>query len=118
MPDGRIIYCRGEIWWVELDPTKGLETRKTRACLILQNDLGNKQSSLTVIAPFLAKKNYPFVVNVYPTEQNGLDRERGLHLNQIRAIDRSRVKTKLGKIEDCYWDEIEKAINIHLGFFF
>lgn len=56
MPDGRLIYCRGEIWWVELDPTKGLETKKTRACLILQNDLASKQSSLTVIAPFLAKK--------------------------------------------------------------
>ncbi len=118
MPNGNLTYRRGEIWWIELNPTVGVETRKNRACLILQNDFGNKQSSLTTIAPFLDRKNYPFVVNVHATSSNGLDRERGLHLNQIRAIDCSRVQTKLGDIDDGYWREIEQAIAVQLGFTF
>jgi mRNA interferase MazF len=109
-------YRRGEIWWVTLDPTVGFETKKTRPCLILQNDAGNKRSRLTTIAPLLSVKKLKFIVNIQPTAQNGLDKERGLHLNQIRAIDSSRVKSKLGEIDAAYWEDIHQAINIHLGF--
>lgn len=111
-----MIYRRGEIWWVKLDPTVGVEATKTRACLILQNDAGNRASSITTIVPFLARKNYAFVVNVYPTAANGLDRERGLHLNQIRSVDRSRIVSRIGKIEEEYWQEIELAVAVQLGF--
>ena len=114
MPNGNLIYKRGEIWWVELDPSTGVEAKKTRPCLILQNDLGNKQSSLTIVVPFLATRNYPFVVNVKPTFLNNLDRERGLHFSQIRAVDCSRVKSKIGMLEDDYWKDIVKAIAIQL----
>lgn len=114
MPNGNLIYKRGEIWWVELDPSTGVEAKKTRPCLILQNDLGNKQSSLTIVVPFLATRNYPFVVNVKPTSSNNLDRERGLHFSQIRAVDCSRVKSKIGMLEDDYWKDIVKAIAIQL----
>ena len=114
MPNGSLIYKRGEIWWVELDPATGVEAKKTRACLILQNDLGNKHSSLTTVVPFLAPKNYPFVVNIQPTTVNNLDRERGIHFSQIRAVDCSRVRSKIGEIEDFYWEEIKKAIAVQL----
>lgn len=110
------LYRRGEIWWVTLDQTVRVETQKTRPCLILQNDAGNKRSRLTTIAPLLSVKSLKFVVNIQPTVENGLDRERGLHLNQIRAIDSTRVKSKLGEIDAAYWENIHRAINIHLGF--
>jgi mRNA interferase MazF len=130
----KTVYRRGEIWWIRLDPTIGVEaraldsrstwgdpktalSRKTRACLILQNDAGNRASNITTIAPFLARKNYAFVVNVHPAPINGLDRERGLHLNQIRSVDRSRIVSRIGEIEDAYWSKIENAIAIQLGFF-
>ena len=117
MNSDSLSYKRGEIWWVKLDPGVGVEAGKTRACLILQNDLGNKASKITTIVPFLAKTNYSFVVNVLPTPENGLDRERGLHFNQIRSVDRSRVTSKIGKLEDIYWNEIKAAIDIQLGFY-
>ncbi len=82
----------------------------------MQNDFGNKQSSLTIVVPFLAPKNYPFVINVLPTNLNGLDRERGLHFSQIRAVDASRIKSKVGELEKFYWKDIKKAIDIQLGF--
>ncbi len=109
-------YKRGEIWWVKLDPSVGVEAAKTRACLILQNDFGNKASKLTTVVPFLAKKDYSFVVNVMPTDENGLDKERGLHFNQIRSIDCSRIVDKIGVLEDLYWENIKAAIDVQLGF--
>lgn len=108
---------RGEIWWVDLNPTRGKEAKKIRACLIIQNDLGNEESDLTTVVPFLSPKNYPFVVNVQPSELNQLDKERGLHFNQIRSVDVSRLKSKLGTLESEYFDRIKRALDIQFGFF-
>lgn len=124
---------RGDIVWVNLDPTIGDEVakrcdpasaqdarerapRQTRPCLIIQNDLGNRHSKKTIVAPFLKAKNYPFIVNVAPTSQNGLDKERGLDLSHIRSVSIQRINNKLGSIEGKYWSEIKKAILIQLGF--
>jgi len=108
---------RREIWWVDLDPTRGKEARKIRACLIIQNDIGNEESDLTTVVPFLSPKNYPFVVNVKPSQLNQLDKPRGLHFNQIRSIDASRLKSKLGTLESDYFTQIKKALDIQFGFF-
>lgn len=108
---------RGEIWWVDLEPTRGKEARKIRACLIIQNDIGNEESDLTTVIPFLSPKNYPFVVNIKPSQLNQLDKERGLHFNQIRSVDASRLKSKLGILESSYFTQIKKALDIQFGFF-
>ena len=107
---------RGDIVWVNLDPTIGDEAAKTRPCLIIQNDLGNRHSKKTIVAPFLKAKNYPFIVNVAPSSQNGLDKERGLDLSHIRSVSIQRINNKLGSIEAKYWSDIKKAILIQLGF--
>ena len=63
MPEGNLIYKRGEIRWVNLDPVVGRETSKKRPCLILQNDVGNKFAPTTIVAPFMpTMKDYPFLV--------------------------------------------------------
>jgi mRNA interferase MazF len=108
---------RAEIWWVDLNPTRGKEARKTRACLIIQNDVGNEESDLTTVVPFLSPKKYPFVVNVKPSKLNKLDKERGLHFNQIRSIDFSRLQSKLGTLENDYFVQIKRALDIQFGFF-
>lgn len=107
---------RGDIVWVNLNPTIGDEASKIRPCLILQNDLGNRYSRKTIVAPFLKAKGYPFVVNVTPSAQNGLDRERGLDLSHIRSVSIQRINNKLGRIEDQYWSEIKQAVLVQLGF--
>jgi mRNA interferase MazF len=117
MPNGTLTYRRGEIWWVNLKPVIGSETDKERPCLILQNDIGNQNGTTTIVAPLLpGMKTYPFVVNVAPTSQNGLDGDRHVNLSQMRAVDTRRIKSKLGVLEDNYWEEIEKAVCIELGF--
>jgi mRNA interferase MazF len=117
MPNGDLRYRRGEIWWVNLDPTVGNETAKKRPCLILQNDVGNARSETTMVAPLLkGLKNYPFVVNVEATADNGLDENRGIHLEQMRVVDNRRIDSKLGTLDGKYWSQIERAICIVLGF--
>lgn len=117
MPKGTLTYRRGEIWWVDLNPVIGSETGKERPCLILQNDIGNKSGTTSIVAPFLpGMKTYPFVVNVAPTAQNGLDRDRHINLSQMRAVDAQRIKNQQGVLEDNYWEDIEKAVCIELGF--
>jgi mRNA interferase MazF len=117
MPNGTLTYKRGEIWWVDLRPVVGHETDKQRPCLILQNDVGNKNATTTIVAPLLpGTKTYPFVVNITSTVQNGLDGDRHINLSQMRAVDAQRIKNKQGVLEDIYWKEIEKAVRIELGF--
>ena len=117
MPSGDLRYRRGEIWWVSLDPTVGNETAKKRPCVILQNDVGNARSDTTMVAPLLkGSKTYPFVVNIEATVDNGLDENRGIHLEQMRVVDNRRIDNKLGTLEHNYWGEIEKAVCIVLGF--
>jgi mRNA interferase MazF len=117
MPNGTLSYKRGEIWWVDLKPIVGNETDKERPCLILQNDIGNQNGTTTIVAPLLpGTKSYPFVVNVIPTSQNGLRGDRHINLSQMRAVDAQRIKNKQGILEDIYWEEIEKAVCIELGF--
>jgi mRNA interferase MazF len=117
MPKGDLQYRRGEIWWVNLDPTVGNETAKKRPCVILQNDIGNARSDTTMVAPLLkGSKAYPFVVNVKATTANALDEDRVIHLEQMRVVDCRRIDNKLGTLEDNYWNEIEKAVCLVLGF--
>ena len=107
---------RGEIWFVRLDPTEGTETKKTRPCLVLQNDIGNQYSETITIAPFLTPGNYPFIVNVTATSQNGLDKTRGLNLSKIRSVSRTRFNNSIGSIETKYWDRVERALLVQCGF--
>lgn len=116
MPNGQLIYQRGEIWWTDLNPAVGYEAQKVRPCLVIQNDEGNRYSSLVSVVPFLRKKDYPFVVNVLPSKLNQLDRERGLHFNQIKSLDSSRLKQKQGELEPYYWKTIESIISKQFGF--
>lgn len=117
MPKNNLTYQRGEIRWIRLDPTIGAEIQKTRACLIVQNDIMNQHGLLTIVIPFrLGTKQAPYAVNVKASSTNGLDGDRFLDVGQIRSIDGQRVLGLLGILEDHYWRSIQTALNIVLGF--
>jgi mRNA interferase MazF len=119
MPEGNLTYQRGEICWVNLNPTVGAEAQKIRACLIVQNDIMNQYGLLTIVVPFLpGNKKAPYVVNVKATKLNGLDQNRFIDVAQIRAVDNSRILGLLGTLENEYWSQIQNATNIVLGFNF
>jgi len=107
------VYRQLEIRWIDLEPTKGAETQKKRPCVIIQADIVNQGSKTIIIAPILpGHKNWPFVVNVFPSKKNGLDRERHINLKQMRAVDVSRIQNRQGILEKQYLKPLQEAIKI------
>ena len=107
---------RGDIWYVRLDPAEGGETKKTRPCLVIQNDIGNQYANTTIVSPFLKPGNYPFIVNVQANKLNGLDQLRGLNLSKIRTVSILRFNNKIGEIDGRYWEQIKNALLAQCGF--
>jgi len=108
-----LAFRQFEIRWVDLEPTRGAETKKKRPCLILQDDVVNQGSRTVIVAPILpGHKDWPFVVNLKPTKSNGLDKDRHVNVKQLRAVDVSRITNKHGILEKRYWDPIKTALGI------
>src|SRR5450432_4169517 len=84
---------RGEIYLVSFDPTVGHEIKNTRPGLIIQNDVGNRHSPLTIVAAItstISPVPFPAEVVVAPTKNNGLAVNSAIRLDQIRTVDRQR----------------------------
>ena len=93
-----------EIYWVELNPTKGSEMKKTRPCLVLSPDEMNKYLNTMIIAPITSRiRKYPFRVEI-KFDKNGM-----IALDQIRTIDKSRIIKKFGELKN---KEIKKVKDI------
>lgn len=108
---------RGDIWLVNLDPTIGHEIQKQRPAIIVQNDLGNKYSPITIIAPITSQgtdKIYPIEI-LLTDENSGLIKKSKALFNQIRAVDKKRLIKKIGKITEETADNMNEAIKISLG---
>lgn len=90
-----IVPRRGEIYLVEFDPTRGHEIKKTRPTFVIQNDAGNKHSSITIVAA----APYPIEVIAAPNKANGLAVTSSIHLDQIHSIDRERFVKRLGALD-------------------
>jgi mRNA interferase MazF len=115
---GKIIYPqRGEIYLVNFDPTIGSEIKKTRPALILQNDVSNQYSPITIVAAITAQFTEP----LYPTEvlikvpEGRLQVDSVALLNQIRSIDKQRLIKRLGILESVTMEQVDRAIQISLG---
>jgi len=119
-PKGRQVagVRRGEIWLVSFDPAVGHEIMKTRPALVIQNDVGNRYSPLTIVAAItssLSPVPYPVEIQVDPTAANGLDVRSAIRLDQIRTIDRRRLQRRLGVAGAATMERVGEAIQISLG---
>src|SRR5271169_758837 len=93
---------RGEIYLVSFDPTVGHEIKKTRPALIIQNDIGNRYSLLTIVAAITSRISpfaYPVEVLIDASRSNGLDVRSSIRLDQVRTVDRQRLIKRLGAID-------------------
>ncbi len=105
---------RGEIYWVNLDPTIGSEIRKTRPGIIISNDAQNMVFKRVIVAPATSviTKIYPFEVKV---QINGQDSK--IMLDQIRTVDCQRLGEKLGKLNLKEIEEIDRALRLVLALY-
>jgi mRNA interferase MazF len=99
---------RGEVWWVSLDPTQGAEIRKTRPCVVLTHDTLNQFRRTVVVIPLstAAKPHAPITV---PVTCQG--RPAVAVVDQIRAVARHRLKSKLEKMTAADLTAICRAIS-------
>ena len=107
---------RGEIYLVSLDATRGREQRGQRPALVIQNDSGNEFSATTMVAVMSTQANagYHFRVEVQPDE-GGLREASTIMLDQIRTVDQTRLRDRLGKASPAVMEEVDRALHHSLG---
>ena len=109
---------RGEIYLTALDPTLGREIQKTRPALIIQNDVSNRLSEITIVAPITSTVRFPLnpVHVLLAADRNtGLSVTSVALFNQIRAVDRMRLIQRLGRVDSETLERVDEAIGISLG---
>ena len=108
---------RGEVYLVNFEPTVGAEIKKTRPALILQNDIANRHSRITIVAAITSQFDEP----LYPTEvfirapEGGLSVDSVVLLNQIRSLDKQRLVRRLGVVKPATMEQVERALFISFG---
>ncbi|MBR6788808.1 MAG: type II toxin-antitoxin system PemK/MazF family toxin [Clostridia bacterium] len=109
---------RGDIFYADLSPVVGSEQGGTRPILVLQNDVGNKYSPTIIagaITSRLMKARLPTHVEI-ASGNFGLPRDSVILLEQLRTLDKRRLKTKIGSLDDYTMNKVNRAILISLGF--
>ena len=108
---------RGDIYLVQFDPTVGHEIQKTRPAVVIQNDVSNQYSPITIVAAIssqFSEPPFPREVLIEPSE-SGLPKRSAVIVNQIRSVDRRRLLKRLGRLSASSLKRIDEAIKISLG---
>ncbi|HUI80791.1 MAG TPA: type II toxin-antitoxin system PemK/MazF family toxin [Bryobacteraceae bacterium] len=109
---------RGEIYLVAFDPTASHQIRKTRPALIVQNDISNRYSPITIVAAIssqFASPPHPREVPIAPGPRTGLNQPSAVILNHIRSVDRKYLQKRLGMLDATTMQRVDEAIKISLG---
>lgn len=108
---------RGEIYRGNLNPVVGSEQGGTRPVLVIQNDVGNKYSPTTIVAAItsrIRKARLPTHVEL-SGEKHNMDRDSVILLEQIRTIDKLRLKEKVAQLDEETMHRVNEALMISLG---
>ena len=107
---------RGEIYKADLDPVQGSEQGGIRPVLIIQNDVGNKYSPTTIVAIITSQRDkHRLPTHVTLNKNSGLRLLSHAALEQIRVIDKKRLKDRVGQIDAEDIREVERAIRTSFG---
>ena len=111
---------RGELYYADLSPVVGSEQGGVRPVLIIQNDVGNKYSPTVIVAAITSKidkAKIPTHIELKASDY-GLVKDSVALLEQIRTIDKKRLKEKVGYVDGFKMKNINNALLISLGFAF
>ena len=108
---------RGDIYYADLSPVVGSEQGGIRPVLIVQNDVGNRHSPTVIAAAITSqtgKARLPTHIEL-AAQSYGLSRDSVVLLEQIRTIDKKRLKERMGRVDDGMMDKIDTAIAVSFG---
>lgn len=108
---------RGEIYYADLSPVVGSEQGGIRPVLVVQNDVGNKYSPTIIAAAITSRINkakMPTHIEL-AADEYGLNKDSVVLLEQIRTIDKRRLREKIGKLDGTMMSMVDKALFISFG---
>lgn len=108
---------RGDIYYADLSPVVGSEQGGLRPVLIVQNDVGNRYSPTVIAAAItskLSKAKLPTHIDVVAGDV-GLTRDSVVLLEQIRTLDKRRLREKMGHLPDMLMEQVDSAISVSFG---
>lgn len=108
---------RGDVFYAELNPVVGSEQGGTRPVLVIQNDIGNQYSPTTIVAAItsqIQKAKLPTHVEI-DSKKGGLERDSVILLEQIRTIDKSRLRQKIAFLDEEIMEKVNHCVDISLG---
>lgn len=108
---------RGDLFYADLSPVIGSEQGGIRPVLVIQNDIGNKYSPTIIVSAITSQMNkakLPTHIEVRAGKY-GLIKDSVILLEQIRTIDRKRLREKIGKMDEFAMEKVDEAIRISLG---
>ena len=113
------IYKRGDVYWADLNPFFGSEQGGTRPVLVLQNDAGNLFSPTLIVAPMSSQvdKRTDLPTHIVLEQVRGLDGPSLIMLEQLKTIDKRRVRSYAGKLTKEQMAEVEAALTGTLGIY-
>ncbi len=111
------IVKRGDVFYADLSPVVGSEQGGMRPVLIVQNDTGNKHSPTVIAAAITSqtgKARLPTHIELN-AQSVGLSRDSVILLEQIRTIDKSRLRERMGKLDESTMNKVDNAIAVSFG---
>ena len=112
-----VIVHRGDIYYADLSPVVGSEQGGVRPVLIVQNDVGNRFSPTVIAAAITSQKDkarLPTHIQLHATG-SGLSRDSIVLLEQIRTLDKRRLREHMGRLDGELMDEVDQAIAVSFG---
>ena len=108
---------RGDIYYADLSPVVGSEQGGLRPVLIIQNDVGNRYSPTVIAAAItsrLGKTRLPTHIDVF-ADRVGLVKDSVILLEQVRTLDKRRLKEKMGHLDESIMAQVNRAIAVSVG---
>jgi mRNA interferase MazF len=107
---------RGDVYWINLNPVEGDEISKVRPSIIVSNDSANKNSNLITIVPITSRVKKVYLYEVYlPKGTANLNSDSKALAQQIRTVNKTRIKDFIGSVSAETLKQIERTIKIHLS---
>lgn len=111
-----MIVKKGDLYFADLSPVVGSEQGGVRPVLVVQNDVGNKYSPTIIVAAITSqnKAKLPTHIELAAT-QGGLSKNSVVLLEQLRTIDKQRLKERIGSLNESQIPSINEALSVSLG---
>lgn len=112
-----MVVKRGDIFYADLSPVVGSEQGGVRPVLVVQNDVGNKFSPTVIIAAITSQINkakLPTHIEI-GADDYGLAKDSVILMEQIRTIDKKRLRERIGRLDDDLMEKVNSALSVSFG---